>query len=327
VTLEPQVKSSVVDGITRQVIDTEGHADGNSVSSEQIQKLALFFRAWKQGVNGICVVLNGQSDRFSQGIRDTLRWAYNTFGTPDVLDHICVVFTCCYDGIAKPNRNNKKTEYHACVQDFLREVSGVKTVPTIPFFFVDSLNYQSEDTKNNMVQFHGWLASRTALSTSKVREVALRDKIEEEFQKKVLARHRTDGPPDNQSRFAVYEDRKREKIIPYNGDKPRYGEWIVERTWEEPAGHQSVKIQTRTHEAEEKRVDHHPPHAMGGFSSRDHTHFQIIRKTWTEQWTETTSFDGRIEKSEPVRVGGISEQVIRKGRERGFTSGYESIIR
>jgi hypothetical protein len=79
VTLTPSVQSAVGDGLTRNVIDTEGHADGNSMSSEQIQTLALFLRKWSKGVNGVCVILNGQSDRFSQGIKDTLQWACSTF--------------------------------------------------------------------------------------------------------------------------------------------------------------------------------------------------------------------------------------------------------
>jgi hypothetical protein len=81
VTLAPKAESKVIAGLSHYVIDTEGHADGNSVSSEQIQKLALFLREWQFGVNAVCIVLNGQHDRFSQGIKDTLRWAYNTFVT------------------------------------------------------------------------------------------------------------------------------------------------------------------------------------------------------------------------------------------------------
>jgi hypothetical protein len=325
VTLEPQVKSSVVDGVTRQVIDTEGHADGNSVSSKQIQTLARFFRNWKQGVNGICVILNGQHDRFSQGIKDTLRFSYNTFATCEVLKHICVVFTRCYDAVRNPNRKRKETEYRRFVQEFLQEISGVDTVPTVPVFFVDSLDPESEETERNMVQFHGWLTGLSPLSTSDVKEVALRDKIEDEFANAVFANYRYEGPPEDQKRFAIFEDRRRQKIKPYNGDPPRYGEWIVTQTWEEPAGTQSVKIHEIEHEVEEKRVDHHCAHSWGGFSSHDHTHFQIVRKTWTEQWKETISFDGKVTTTKPVRVGGFSERVIRSDRKRGFSSAYRMV--
>jgi hypothetical protein len=208
----------------------------------------------------------------------------------------------------------------------LQDVSGVSTVPQIPIFFVDSPNMESQETKSNMIQFHGWLASRNPLSTTQVREVALRDKIEEEFAEAVFVEYRTEGPPENQSRFAVYEDRKRQKITPYNGDQPRYDEWTVERRWEEPAGHQSVNIHTIQHEVEEKRVEHHNAHSFAGFSSHDHTHYTVIRKTWVEQWKETISFDGTVQKTNPVQVGGVCENVIRQDRERGFTQGYERVI-
>jgi GTPase SAR1 family protein len=73
VTLELKIQSTIIDDLIRDMIDTEGHADWNSMSSKQIQKLASFLRQWEQGVHGICVMLNGQNDRFSQGVKDMLR--------------------------------------------------------------------------------------------------------------------------------------------------------------------------------------------------------------------------------------------------------------
>jgi hypothetical protein len=326
VTLAPKAESTVIDGVTRYVIDTEGHADGNSISSEQIQKLALFLKQWKLGVNAVCIVLNGQNDRFSQGIKDTLRWAYNTFGTPDVLNHICIVFTCCYDGIARPNRQRKETEYRQCVQQFLRDVSGIAAVPLIPIFFVDSLNYQSAETERNLTQFHGWAMSRQPLLTGNVRAVELRDKIETETVTRAFVRYRFSGSPDNQDRYAVYENRERKKITPHNGDPVRYSEWTTTRTWEEHAGHQTINIQSIPHEVEVKEVDHHSGHSMSGFSRRAHTHYSIKRKSWREQQTITTHFDGSVTRTQPAMVGCVSWRTIESDRERGWTHGYERVI-
>jgi hypothetical protein len=323
VTAAPSSNSRVVDGMTRRVIDTEGHADGNSVSSIQIQKLASFFRTWQYGVNGICVVLNGQNDRFSQGIKDTLRWAYNTFGTQDVLTHICIVFTRCYDAVPYPNRERKQTEYRACVRTFLQEISGVSSAPEIPIFFVDSIDMESMKTKQNMTQFHGWLVSRTPLPTDRVQAVALRDNVEEEYQRRILTRYRYQGPPSDQYQYAVYQDKKRQKLTPYNGDSVRYGEWEVTREWEEYAGHQKIETRSRNRETEDKMVDHHSGHSMSGFSRRDHTHYTIRRNTWTEQWTVTTHFDGTVTETSPVRVGSVSTRTIDSDRERGWTDGYQ----
>jgi hypothetical protein len=326
VTVEPQVHSTDIDGVTRQVIDTEGHADGNSITSEQIQRLALFLRNWEHGVNGICVVLNGQHDRFSQGIKDTLRWMYNTFGTPDVLNHICIVFTRCYDAVANPNRRRKETEYRRCVQEFLMGISGVVTTPAIPIFFVDSLDVRSVETERNMVQFHGWLSSRQSLSTNEVRTVGLRENIEDEIETRVLTGYRYDGPPNDQYRFALYVDRTRQKLTPYNGDPPRYGEWNITRRWEEAAGHQTIVTHSAQHAIESKRVEHHNAHSWRGFSSKSHSHWNVFRITWTEQWTVTTSFDGDVTQTQPTQVGGKSEIHLYSGEERGWVPGYETRI-
>jgi hypothetical protein len=328
VTLEPKVGSTVIDGFTRYVIDTEGHADGNSVSSTQIQKLAKFLKGWKKGVNGVCVVLNGQHDRFSQGIKDTLRWSYNTFGTPEVLNNICIIFTRCYAGIRNPNRERKRTDYCRCVRTFLSEVSGqeIGRIPEIPVFFVDSLGEDDLETERNFVQFHGWLVSREALSTKLVRAVDLRDRIEEETNDRFFVEYRYDGPAKDQYRYAVYESRKREKVTPYNGDPVRYGEWKVIDTWEEEAGHQKIVTRSLTHEIEWKEVEHHRGHSMSGFSRRAHTHYSIKRKKWQEQWTVTTDFDGNVTETEPKQVGEVSTQTVSSDRERGWTEAYERVI-
>lgn len=326
VTLNPKVESTIVDRVTRNVIDTEGHADGNSISSEQIEKLALFLKQWNRGVNAVCVILNGQSDRFSQGIKDTLRWAYNTFGTPDVLGHICIVFTFCYDGIARPNRPQKEGEYRQCVQDFLREVSGVATIPSIPIFFVDSLNKESAETERNMIQFYSWVMGRQPLPTNNVRAVELRDKIDIEQATRVFVQYRYSGPPENQYRYAVYEDRERQRVTPHNGDPVRYSEWKMTRRWEESAGHQRIVTEFIPHEVEVKEVEHHSGHSVSGFSSRAHTHYSIKRKSWQEQRTITTSFDGTVTRSQPVMVGQVSWRTIESNRERGWTDPYEHVI-
>jgi hypothetical protein len=326
VTLEPKSQPAVIDNLTRHVIDTEGYADGNSISSEQIQKLAAFLKTWKHGVNAICIVLNGQHDRFSQGTKDILRWIYNTFATPEVLDHICIVFTRCYDGISQPNRQLKRTEYMAHVQEFFKQVSGVKSVPEIPVFFVDSLNTGSADTQANMVQFHGWVVSRTALPTNKVRVVELRDQIEEQVQKRVFVNHVFEGPAKDMHRFAVYQDRKRQKVTPHNGDPVRYSEWTVIKSWKEAAGHQTIKEIRIPHEDEVKYVWHHGSHSMLGFSSHDHTHYDVNKVTWDEIWTETTGFDGLVIKTQPQRCNERST-LKWKGEEGGWTNGYTKRIR
>jgi hypothetical protein len=221
---------------------------------------------------------------------------------------------------------DKETEYRDCVQKFLMKVSGVTAPPQIPIFFVDSTDETGKETVQNMIQFHGWLSSQPALSTTNVQAVALRDKIEDEFEKRRFTGYRYTGPPEDQYRYALYEDRKRQKFTPYNGDPAHFSDWVVENSWEENAGHQKVETLSRIRESEEKRVEHHSGHSFSGFSSRAHTHYSIIRKSWTEQWRKTTDFDGNVTETTPARVGGITEREIDGGRERGHSAGYERMI-
>jgi hypothetical protein len=306
VTLEPKVASSVVDGYLRCVIDTEGHEDGNTIGSELISRLADFLKKWQNGVNGVCIVLNGQYDRFSQGIKDILQWSYNTFGTPDVLNHICIIFTRCYDGCSQPNRAKKQSQYRTTVQEFLMKISGVSNVPLLPVFFVDSLNYNSDETTRNIINFHEWLKNRPPLTTQLVRAVELRERIEEEIQNRHFKEYHCSGPPNYRYRIAISEKRTRQKITPNNGDPVRHGKWKVLRTWEQPAGHQTIVTYSQWHGVEWKEVEHHSSHSWSGFSSHDHTHYAIKRKKWEEQWTETTDYDGIVLKqnrSELVKFG------------------------
>jgi hypothetical protein len=164
------------------------------------------------------------------------------------------------------------------------------------------------------------------LSVSNVQAVALREKVEDEFASRVFLGYRYSGPTNDQYRYKMYEDRQRQKFTPYNGDPVRYSEWKVTNKWEESAGHQKIETCSRTREAEVKGVDHHSAHSWGGFSSRNHTHYSIKRKTWQEQWTVTTDFNGSVTQTTPQQVGGVSWRTINSDRERGWTSGYERII-
>jgi hypothetical protein len=95
-----------------------------------------------------------------------IQFVYNAFGTPEVLSHLCIVFTRCYKAVPnRPNRERKRTEYATRVQTFLKEVSGQTNVPLIPVFFVDSCDLDSPETIQNMTQFHGWVTSKRPLET------------------------------------------------------------------------------------------------------------------------------------------------------------------
>jgi hypothetical protein len=162
--LETTAQSAIIYGLKRWVIIVQGLANGQHITAEQIQNMALLLKDWRPGVNGIAILLNGQNDQFSQGIQDVIRFVCNAFGIPDVLSHICIVFTCCYRLTPnRPNREQKRTEYTQLVQAFLSQVSGLRDVRQIPVFFVDSGDLEGPEMIKNLTQFHGSLTSKDPL--------------------------------------------------------------------------------------------------------------------------------------------------------------------
>jgi hypothetical protein len=176
------------------------------------------------------------------------------------------------------------------------------------------------------MQFHGWLVSRLPLSTADVHEAPLRDKIEDEKEMKMLKCHRSTGPPNDESRVAIDEDRVRQKVTPRNGGPVRFGNCQVLRTYEEPTGRRTVKLHSVTHEIEDKIVERQHAHSVFGFSSHRNTHYDIVRKKWLEQWTVTTDIDGKVTETKPERVGNVTEWKVDSGRERGWTEGHHRVL-
>lgn len=104
VTLEAIPKSNRVDNCTRWVIDAEGLDDGKSINSVQIQNLDNVLNYGHQ-IHVIAVVLDGQYDRFPKRVKNINKFAYNSFGTKETLNNICVIFMKCFD----TRRPNKET--------------------------------------------------------------------------------------------------------------------------------------------------------------------------------------------------------------------------
>ena len=231
VTTEAVAKSNIVDGCVRWVIDTEGLNDGQSINAVQIQKLAQLMRNYQRGVNAIAIVLNGQHDRFSQGVKDIIKFAYSAFATKEALNYFCIVFTKCYTR-TNPKRDTKQTRYMTAVKNYLSEISGtpIDEVPEIPVYFVDCYpEGENTDSETNKNLFHGWAMLHDPLDTSKFKEASYReDRIEE-----TRTKHSTGFETIGDTTYELFEDQKRTKIVPNNRDPPRYSEWICTKKYKE----------------------------------------------------------------------------------------------
>lgn len=217
------VKMNEVDGMKRWVIDTEGLDDENSINSVQIQNLAKLMRNYERGINAFVIVLNGSHPRFSQGVKDIIKFTYNAFATKEVLNHICIVFTNC-DNPRFPNRSQKKKEYLKCIQNYLSEISSVpiKEIPEIPIYFVDS--YAEEDnseTPENMIQFHGWVCSRTPLETKQFKKYVETEFRTEKTEIRTRKFHRKEVCHHNARSLFGYH--------PSNGRHTHYQIYLIER--------------------------------------------------------------------------------------------------
>lgn len=191
------------------------------------------------------------------------------------------------------------------------------SIPTscheITIRLVDGPKFKNAQGQGNVLEINEWMMNKNMLLNHQELGVSVESTVEEETESGVFQGYRYEGPANDQYRYAVYEDRKREKMIPQNGDPIQYSEWVVTRTWEEAAGHQTIETRSRQRLHEKKTCDHH----TNGWFRAKHTHYVIIRTWWTEQWTVTTDFDGRVTETTPVEVGGRSYS-----REAGVQDGW-----
>lgn len=230
VTKDVVIKSRTIDGCTRWVIDTEGLNDGQSISSIQIQNLAKILKAYERGINAIAIIINGQNDRFSQGVKDIVKFAYYAFGTKETLKHICVVFTKCYTK-TNPKRDRKQKNYMNAVKNYLSEISGtpLEDVPEIPVFFVDCYpEGENSDSLANLNLFHGFAVNRSPIETKQFKEASYREDHEEEVRTGVSKGFEERGD----TTYELFEDLKRIKIIPNNKDPVRYTDWECIKSYE-----------------------------------------------------------------------------------------------
>lgn len=255
-TRNPVFGMNEIGGLIRRFCDTEGHCDGNSVNSQQIQKLATYLGEKNPQVNGIVIVLNGQCPRFSQGVKDLIKFAYKSFGGEKILAHISVVFTRCFAVLPKiPDRTKLNKEYKAHIMNYISEISGIQDVPDVPVFFADCDDPDGDETKSNLIQFHGWAVSRTTI-TLNPKSIRPPDDIVEEKQ------NFTKGYViENDIKYSIIEKKKRNKIIPNNKEAVRYTEWVTYDTYKEPI---------EKYQKERRNVD-------GGYVYRGNYRYKEIR--------------------------------------------------
>jgi hypothetical protein len=247
-------------------------------------------------------VLDGQHHGISQDTQDTLQWLLKTFPMPDLLNHLCIVFTHSPGNIHDQNRLYDELQCTGDDEQMVYQRSTSEIAPTIPIFVVDSVDSTSMELERNMTRFDEWMMTLSSLATANLPIVDLQDQIESEMEMKVFVDYRLSGPESDQYRYAIYEDRQREKMTPHNGDPVHYSEWRVIRQWEEEAGHQTITTRIAPHENEVKGVRYEEWVDFNGSSiwHSYHTFYTMYHTHFNTQQTITTHFDGSVTKAAPV---------------------------
>jgi len=167
VTQLTQIKHNMIDGLKRCGIDTQGINDTQGLDSVHVQQMVQFLRSYPHGVNGICLVINVQHDRFDEGTKKLVRLMHNFFNNNDFWNHVAIVFTKCYRQVPV-NKNVKRNEYRAKVTQLVNECTNGLS-PLLPVYFVDSSDYANDpDTRGEMASLNAWLVGLPPLSTQHV---------------------------------------------------------------------------------------------------------------------------------------------------------------
>ncbi|EAY04840.1 hypothetical protein TVAG_226530 [Trichomonas vaginalis G3] len=218
-TLIPNYESNVVDGMERTVIDTEGFDDGVHSVEEQIQRLAVMLRRYNIGISAIGVVIQAEQLRITQGVKNVIKFVYDAFGDV-ILSHLCIIFTHCTRRF--PDRTIKNNSYKNAIIKYLTEISGKDTIQGLPIYYFNCMKPEKDFVAENLMHFHGWVASRQKFCSSEVRDADFGYTTQEEKEEG----HSIGIVTEGNITYENFIDRMRVKYIPNNNsEKPSYSEW------------------------------------------------------------------------------------------------------
>lgn len=125
------------------------------------------------------------------------------------------------------NRNKRREEYKEHAMKYLSEISGIKDIPEVPVFFVDCKDPSGEETKTNLIQFHGWSVSRKPITLNPELIRPPDDITEEETE------FEAERVIEDNIEYQIIHKQRRKKIIPNNGEAISYSDWKVYQEYRE----------------------------------------------------------------------------------------------
>lgn len=180
--------------------------------------MVSFLKEWKLGINAFFLVINGQNPRFDQSIQKMIKLMNDFFNDPHLWYQTGIIFTRCYEG--KFDKTTFETDYREIVQDFIKKLPGCDGInPQIPFFFVDSKEWETEEaTKYEYIRIFEFAHKNMPVQTQRIGVFPINCKsYEEEIFEKVFIKSKMVGKDEDRVQINYYEDQKRYKIIDWDG--------------------------------------------------------------------------------------------------------------
>jgi hypothetical protein len=228
----------------RTGIDTQGLDDSEGIDAANVQQMVSFLKAWPYGVNAFALVINGQSSRFDQGTQRFVKILDSFFNDSTFWNHVCVVFTKWFSGMAPSKKETLATKYRQEVLKVVHQLIGNATqTPRLPVFFVNSPEWRREpDTEREIGEFHRFAKNLNPLPTVSISPVNI------QFWRVTIVRRNgvlVDTRFSGRTRTQMYEDQERERRIGYDGRTITYSNWRATQRWDVVKS-SSVQTETRT---------------------------------------------------------------------------------
>ncbi|KAK8897942.1 hypothetical protein M9Y10_000183 [Tritrichomonas musculus] len=232
-TYKTSSQSSIINGIERHFIDTQGLASPDGLDAAYITQMVDFLKKWENGINAIYIIINIQSPRFDAGVQQMMKMLNKLFNNPNFWNQTAIIFTRCYPGHF--DRNSAETRYRNLVIDFIKNLPGCQNInPQVPCFFVDSVNYENDQsTKDEFIRIFEYAHGKDSLQTHEVQPVRPEYQSREEIKMNhVLLNTSYSGSGASRTKTMTYADQRKYKLTDWKGNVT-YTQPENIRTWNE----------------------------------------------------------------------------------------------
>ena len=296
------VESNVINNKILKAIDTPGIKDTDNTDQENVKQLVEFLIKYKDGINVVAIVLNGQIDRFTNDTKKFIKIAHQMFNHPDFWEHLCIIFTKWYSEMTEEQKKTKQDEYKKKVIASINKYTDSNINIDLPVFFVDSENYKTDKkTKTELNKFNNFVFSKNAMKTTQA-------EVPNVFYEKVIREERNNYrykenliSEDGMKRTEYFANQSRNKLIDYYGNIS-YTNWKNEKEWE------IVKTKTIEYDTQNcpVQISKEPRHAQReiktdilGIFHFSQTYNQVVGESSNTTYEirrrkKITDFDGKI---------------------------------